>query len=87
MKGAPLGLNLRNFELKGNPVSEKTLKMIYVAMRKKTKVEYEDILNSLWNKITQKEQLILYKTNTRLSDKMVKGYEALINYDKISGMI
>jgi hypothetical protein len=87
MKGAPLGLNLRNFELKGNPIGEKTLKMIYSAMRKKPKVEYEDILNSLWDKLTQAERLIMYKTNTRLSDKIVRGYEALVNYDKISGMI
>ena len=73
--------------MKGNPIGEKTLKMIYAAMRKKPNMEYEDILNSLWDKLTQAERLIMYKTNTRLSDKIVRGYDALINYDKISGMI
>ncbi len=89
MKGAPLGLNLRNFELRGNPVSEKTLKMIYVEMRKvkKKDLEYEDILNSLWHKIPYEEQLIMYMTNTRLREDVIRGYDALIRYRKIEDML
>ena len=87
MKGAPLGINLRDLNLKNNPVSEKTLKQIYSEMRKKPKKEYEDILNDLWKSFSQYEHLLMYKHNTRLSDKAFRGYDALARYNEISSMI
>ena len=86
MRGAPCNLSLRDLNLKGNPVSEKTLKTVYKTM-KDCKGDYDTALTKIWHRIPQSDQILMYRDNPNLTEKEIRAYEALSKYSKIKYML
>jgi hypothetical protein len=86
VKGAPINLNLRQLNFKGNLVSEKTLKMVFNSM-KKERGDYETGLSKVWKKIPVDDRLHMFQDNPELSDGEIKRYSNLRRYNNLKDLI
>ena len=80
-KRARCGLSCVN-----NPVSEKTLKAIFTKMKKDT--SYLAAVESLWSKIPQDDQVLLYADDFKwVTPEQSRGIVALRAYQDLRGML
>ena len=86
LEGAPLKVGEGFFYCEDNPVSEKTLEKIFVKMKKKT--SYLAAVESLWSRIPQDDQVLLYADDFKwVSPEQGRGLIALRAYQDLRGML
>lgn len=86
MKGAPMNLTLRDIDLRGNVVSDKSLKLAFNAM-KAAKGDYSAGLLKIWNKIPMEDQMHMYLDLPNVTSEDVRKYEAYRNYLSIKDVL
>ena len=86
MRGAPLNLTLRNINLKGNVVSDSSLKMAFNAM-KAASGDYGKGLLKIWKKIPMDDQIHMYHDLPEITEADKRKYEAYKNYLSIKDVI
>ena len=86
MKGAPLNLTLRDIDLRGNVVSDKSLKLAFNAM-KAAKGDYSAGLLKIWNKIPPEDQMHMYPYLPDVTNDISARYEALKKYYSMEFML
>ena len=87
LEGAPQTIRGGNyFVCHGNPVSGKTLKKIYDKMKEGT--SYLAAVESLWSKIPQDDQVLLYADDFKwVTPEQGRGLVALRAYQAVRGML
>ena len=86
LEGAPLKVGVSFFYCENNPVSEETLDAIYDKMNKKT--SYLAAVESLWSKIPQDDQVLLYADDFKwVTPEQGRGLVALRAYQGLRGML
>ena len=86
LEGAPLKVGGGFFDFKNNPVSEETLDAIFAKMNKKT--SYLAAVESLWSKIPQDDQALLYGDDFKwVTPEQGRGLVAIRAYQDLRGML
>ena len=86
MRGAPLNLTLREINLKGNLVSDTSLKMAFNAM-KAASGDYGKGLLKIWKKIPMDDQIHMYTYLPEITEADKRKYEAYKNYLSIKDVL
>ena len=86
LEGAPLKVGRNFFYCENNPVSRDTLKTIFDKMKQVT--SYLAAVESLWSKIPQDDQVLLYADDFKwVSPEQSRGIVALRAYQDLRGML
>ena len=84
LEGAPQSVG-GGFYCSDNPVSETTLKSIFLLMLKG--MGYQQALEKLWPKMDDEDKVLMYKQMPSLSPEDARTYKALGTYNKIKGYL
>ena len=80
LEGAPQSVG-KSFDCGSNPVSESTLKAIFVLMKKG--MTYQQALEEHWPKMKDVDRVLMYKEMPNLSPEDERKYKALATYANI----
>ena len=84
LEGAPQSVG-KSFDCGSNPVSESTLKAIFVLMKKG--MTYQQALEEHWPKMKDVDRVLMYKEMPSLSPEDARKYKALSTYGNIKNYL
>ena len=84
LKGAPKTVS-GGFYCKNNPISEKTLKSIFILM--KNGKSYQQALEKFWPEMDNDDRVLMYKNHRSLTPEEIRKYQALEKINRIKGYL